>query len=295
MGIKISNLGNVGTIGDNDLIPIVQSGVTSNVKFSVVSASISGGTGSTLANTLTAGNTTSGKNIVISSGDTITSPINSGNTIELDYTGFNNNFTAGVPRITSGQGSVTVSSKEIEFRIGDGNDAAGYTNWNVFSTGETSFSILKNDFTKFGRILLATNEDKDITPFNIPSYPCMLSTQNSGIKQGVINTAIFGGIGITAKTDNTSYVSQIGYSKNLEAFELLISATTPTADRLQTHQDKDGTIALLSDNPMKGVFTTVGRPSVGTLSDGDYYMDTTLGKPIWVLSGNYIDAAGTIV
>ena len=59
--------------------------------------------------------------------------------------------------------------------------------------------------------------------------------------------------------------------------------------------NKSGVFALMSDIPMKGVFTTAGRPDVGTLSDGDYYMDTTLGLPVWVLSGNYIDATGTKV
>lgn len=44
----------------------------------------------------------------------------------------------------------------------------------------------------------------------------------------------------------------------------------------------------------KGADTTANRPTNG-LNDGDYYMDTTLGKPIWYLSGGWIDSTGASV
>ena len=40
--------------------------------------------------------------------------------------------------------------------------------------------------------------------------------------------------------------------------------------------------------------TTAERPLNG-LTDGDYYMDTTLGKPIWYLSSGWVDATGATV
>lgn len=42
----------------------------------------------------------------------------------------------------------------------------------------------------------------------------------------------------------------------------------------------------------KGSDTTANRPTNG-LVDGDWYLDTTLGKPIWYYSGGWIDSAGT--
>ena len=44
----------------------------------------------------------------------------------------------------------------------------------------------------------------------------------------------------------------------------------------------------------KGADTTANRPTNG-LNDGDYYMDTTLGQPIWYLSGGWVDATGASV
>lgn len=44
----------------------------------------------------------------------------------------------------------------------------------------------------------------------------------------------------------------------------------------------------------QGSDTTANRPTDG-LRDGDYYMDTTLGQPIWYYSGGWIDATGASV
>jgi len=44
----------------------------------------------------------------------------------------------------------------------------------------------------------------------------------------------------------------------------------------------------------KGEFTTASRPT-NSLFDGDWMMDTTLGKPIWYYSGGWIDATGASV
>lgn len=40
--------------------------------------------------------------------------------------------------------------------------------------------------------------------------------------------------------------------------------------------------------------TTANRPTNG-VRDGDTYMDTTLGKPIWYYNGGWIDATGASV
>lgn len=44
----------------------------------------------------------------------------------------------------------------------------------------------------------------------------------------------------------------------------------------------------------KGTGTTSERP-VNGLEDGDWYLDTTLGYPIWYFDGGWIDATGATV
>ena len=43
-----------------------------------------------------------------------------------------------------------------------------------------------------------------------------------------------------------------------------------------------------------GSDTTANRPTNG-LNDGDMYMDTTLGYPIWYYDGGWIDSTGSAV
>lgn len=44
----------------------------------------------------------------------------------------------------------------------------------------------------------------------------------------------------------------------------------------------------------KGSDTTANRP-VNGVNTGDYYLDTTIGKPIWYLAGGWVDATGASV
>jgi len=44
----------------------------------------------------------------------------------------------------------------------------------------------------------------------------------------------------------------------------------------------------------KGSDTTANRPTNG-LTDGDWYLDTTLGYPIWYYGSVWINSAGTTV
>jgi hypothetical protein len=79
------------------------------------------------------------------------------------------------------------------------------------------------------------------------SFPSSASVNQAKIKAGVVNTFVSGGRKITAKTSNTSYTEKLGYNFNHGSFETIVSAATPTVDRLQIHQDKSGVIALTSD------------------------------------------------
>jgi len=116
------------------------------------------------------------------------------------------------------------------------------------------FGLVKSTFSKIGQIQIAENDAGSVSSGTLPNYPTIITAQNSNVNSGVINSVISGGNGIIAKTNNTNYSTQIAYSKGKEAFELIVNHTTPTADRLQTHQDASGTIALLSDIPTELVF-----------------------------------------
>jgi len=48
------------------------------------------------------------------------------------------------------------------------------------------------------------------------------------------------------------------------------------------------------DSKYVGSDTTANRP-VNGLNDGDWYVDATLGLPIWYLSGGWVDATGSSV
>ena len=53
-------------------------------------------------------------------------------------------------------------------------------------------------------------------------------------------------------------------------------------------------LSVFQNIKYKGSDTTANRP-VNGLNDGDWYLDTTLGQPIWYYSGGWIDATGASV
>jgi hypothetical protein len=131
-------------------------------------------------------------------------------------------------------------------------------------------SVVKSDFTRFGQITLAENTTGDVLSGFLPNYPAIIAAENSKVLQGVINSTISGGIGIIGKTNNTNYSTQIGYSKNNEPFELIVDHATPTADRTQTHQDKDGDIALTKNIAISQAYiiqTIITAPTITSNQD----------------------------
>ena len=122
----------------------------------------------------------------------------------------------------------------------------------------TSMSLFKSDFSKIGFFQVIENSTGNQTTGTLPNYPVVSGSQNSTINQNVINTSINGGNNIIAKTNNTDYSNQNGYNTGT-AGELIVNHTTnATTDRTQTHQDADGTIALLSDINAPGVDSVTG-------------------------------------
>jgi hypothetical protein len=96
---------------------------------------------------------------------------------------------------------------------------------------------------------------------------------DSQINQNVNNSVIVGGDGITAKTDNTAYVNQVGFNNNGESFEGLMYAETLTADRTYELPNASGNVCIL-----RTVFTAINHNA----QDGEVVLATSGGAGITV-------------
>ena len=113
------------------------------------------------------------------------------------------------------------------------------------------------------------------------SFPISASVSRADFAVGAKNIFVGGAQYIHAKTDNAAYSNQFIINKNGvgvsgHIYETVIDAVLPTADRKQWMQDKDGTIALLSD-------ITGAESLTATLTAGDTMAD---GQTINSLNGD---------
>jgi hypothetical protein len=124
----------------------------------------------------------------------------------------------------------------------------GVTPVGVITSGSagSTFSFINSTFTKIGQISVVNNEGQDVTSGSSPGYPTILSSQNSTIKDGVINSNILGGLGVIAKTDNTAYSNQFGFNTGL-AGEMILAHTPNAGNFTATLKAESGTIAYLTD------------------------------------------------
>lgn len=88
-----------------------------------------------------------------------------------------------------------------------------------------------------------------VTSSALVQFPASIVSQGSTISQNVTNSVILGGTNIIAKTNNTAYATQFGFSQSPLGgpFDLILNAAAINADRTQSFQNADGTIALLTD------------------------------------------------
>jgi len=118
-----------------------------------------------------------------------------------------------------------------------------YSNMFMGLNGAGMF-LVKSDFTKFGGF--GTNEN-DLLPTGtaaFANYPVYGAAQNINFLPSIVNS-FASGLDFVVKTNNAIYGNRRAYSKNNEQWELIVDHVSPaTVDRLQTHQDEDGIIAL---------------------------------------------------
>ncbi len=109
------------------------------------------------------------------------------------------------------------------------------------------------------------------------------------MKSGVTNTVILGGVGITAKTDDTAYVNQLGFYDS-GTIEGLFRAGTLTADRVWELPDIGGQIPV---QLMAGF--QLSSPSASEDAGGiRFNTDVTIGKVVVVIVGSGTDITWTL-
>ncbi len=184
----------------------------------------------TLAQVLAEGNTTGAFDILVDNNQVIKASI--GNS-QINLRNF------GV------DGQIDISGNGIQLVGGTYFVDPAVGNVSISSSG-TSLSLFKGDLSKIGDISILNNELSSVNTFNFDGYPVGISTKNTTFNVGVVNSVAEGGSDIIVKTDGASYRNKSAYNDGT-AGELIVNHTPSATDRTQTHQDKDGIIALLSD------------------------------------------------
>jgi hypothetical protein len=208
---------------------------------------------------LAIGNTTEGSDIILSILDKITSA-NGDVFIDLE-----SNAVAGDYEIDTPLTSCRVTGQAVRI-ISGVFFGTTYVAGIVATELGSVLSFGKGDFSKFGDITITENDTGDVTTFNAPNYSASLVAQNITIKQNVVN-AMVGGKNTILKTDDSITHNKYIFNKG-EPFETVLDNTTPTADRVQTLQDKSGTIALLSDISFLSVDMDSAESSVSRVFAG---------------------------
>lgn len=195
-----------------------------------------------LASVLLEGFTTGARNISIDNGQVVKAT-NGSAFLDLRQGGVDGNVLLENSQTFLSMTSFGVTIQDEDFFQGVSVPSVTLSNGN-----QASLFLLKGDFTKTGGFAIRDNETLDIVSLNLPNYPATMCSQNSTLKQNVINAIALCGKEQIVKTDDYPVLNGIAYNTGL-AGELIVVHTPSATDFTQTHQAKDGTIALTSDIP----------------------------------------------
>jgi len=141
---------------------------------------------------------------------------------------------------------------------------------NKITPGSIDFNLYSNPFSKWGRFGMINNSSAAVSPFNFASFPAYAAIRNVTINQNT-ESIFCAGRDYIAKSNDGMYSNRYYLSKNNEAFELAIEHETVTlSDKVATFQNKTGTVALLSDIGLAGIYGangTVLSNHVATITD----------------------------
>jgi hypothetical protein len=153
---------------------------------------------------------------------------------------------------SNGVGSIFFNGDYIDYdadahRFSSG--TAGVTNYSfqANSPNGITFLLVNPSFSRIGNFGLQNNDVQQSGSGSGLNYPCNFSVADYVLEAGIGNSVLLAGDELTLKTSNVAYAQQFGFNKGHEVFETLLNHTTPTADRLITLQDGDGTLAFLGD------------------------------------------------
>jgi len=293
---KISELPLVTTPLDIDLFAIVQNGITSKISWLNIKNNISGGSAGTLAETLGNGNITGGTNIILSSGDTI-KPASGLSMLDLRFFGDDSTWYLG---LFDGVSDFTsfVSGSTNEGIIASA-DATSYFGLNIkgkFSAlgaydpqaADSYTSIVPGQIVAYNDSFLTATTDvvptamlvADATVSNrsssITQPTSILINSGSGASpsqynQNVSRSVILGGVGLTAKTNNSAYANKMILQVAGSTFDGALVPAAISTDRTWTFPDNSGQVALTTDiSPRQTIATAVNYNAV----DGDIIFGT---------------------
>lgn len=208
-----------------------------------------------LTSVLVAGNVTGGNDIVMTTSDAIKSSSTSFQ-INMDEGGeflissdlgvwnesylYMNASTVEMG-VSAGSNSITsnTTANQIQFNTNNCQTRIGY---NVFSQQDITGWTILDDV-----VITIADASADRQRTNSNARALIL---NPGIgflnnyKAGVSGAVIAGGIGITAKTNDTLYSNQVAIQQSTSAFEGVLTPPVLTADRIWDFPDADGTVLI---------------------------------------------------
>jgi len=261
-----------------------------------MSTQIGGGNKEPLDETLQTGNTTGGTDIVVSGTDVIkssanTNEINLNDGNQLLFSTDNSSYTETYVYLNSTEAvmsdangnafQINTTTKSTQM-LNEGGSLA-FTNINYAAINQEPLTAYTTSSISSITIAPATaNRSKEITTATALLFNTGEAGNTSTYNSGVNRSVILGGRGITAKTNDTAYINQLGLVFLNNAFEQVLRAVNVTADRtyqLPDVQIGSNEIAIVGQAPggvyaqtvQSATISTVGEQSivgtgVGTLS-----------------------------
>lgn len=136
------------------------------------------------------------------------------------------------------------------------------------SDTQAQFFLFSADFSRVGGFGLFANDV--LRNFNAgagDSYPTRISAKGGILNQDVKNSVQIGGNSTIVKTDETAYCNQLAFNTG-EAFESLVTYTTPTADRTITLPDADINFETAITEVLNFATDAAGQVSTMTFANG---------------------------
>ena len=168
------------------------------------------GSGETLSQVLTNGNTTGANDIILTDGQDITSSVGGGQLTLNDSFGPDGTWSITSDNRAYGSGSTWVygqpgNGSQLSYQK-DASEAIGF---GVYSSGVTE-PLMANA----KEVVIIDNTAGNKSSGSIDKRAVFVGTRNSTINAGVTNSVVVGGVGVTASQDDTLYTQNARLAEN---------------------------------------------------------------------------------